>query len=256
MPDSASLMSVSGLKKSYGGETVLRDISFELRQGEVLSIIGSSGSGKSTLLRCLNLLEMPDEGSVSLKGEIYRTEELSKHSRAQQQHIDNLRMHVAMVFQGFNLWSHLSVLDNVMEGPVHVQKKDRSEVRTLAISLLEKVGLGDKLDAYPDDLSGGQQQRVAIARALAMEPDILLFDEPTSALDPELVVGVLDLLRALADEGRTMVVVTHEMGFAKKVSDHTLFLHDGLVECLGNTNTLFDDPPSERLKQFLKNKLK
>lgn len=227
------------------------------RSGDVVSILGSSGSGKSTLLRCINLLEVPDAGVLTIGSE---TVGLGRNRHGQpvatdQRQVDRLRTRLGMVFQNFNLWTHMTVLGNVMEAPVHVLGRPRREVRELAMSLLDKVGIADKADAYPDQLSGGQQQRAAIARALAMEPDVMLFDEPTSALDPELVGEVLRVMRQLADEGRTMIVVTHEMGFAREVSSDVVFLHEGRIEEQGSPTKVFDHPDSARCRQFLASNL-
>ncbi len=227
------------------------------RNGDVVSIIGSSGSGKSTLLRCINLLEVPDAGELVIGGESVAlgTNRHGEPVPADQRQVDRLRTRLGMVFQNFNLWTHMTVLGNVMEAPVHVLKRNKAEVRELAMSLLDKVGIADKAASYPDQLSGGQQQRAAIARALAMEPDVMLFDEPTSALDPELVGEVLRVMRQLADEGRTMIVVTHEMGFAREVSSSVVFLHEGKIEEQGTPADVFDNPASERCRQFLASNL-
>lgn len=244
---------VENVHKSFGDNEVLKGISFTAQQGDVLSIIGASGSGKSTLLRCINHLVVPDEGSIHIGNEV-----LLSHKRrdgvavsSDPRQLDRVRAKLGMVFQNFNLWSHRTVLQNVIEGPVHVQRIPKHEAIDYALSLLAKVGLSDKQNAYPAELSGGQQQRVAIARALAMNPDVLLFDEPTSALDPEMVGEVLRVIRALAEEGRSMILVTHEMKFAREVSDQAIFMHQGIVEESGVPAALFDDPVSERLRQFL-----
>jgi ABC-type histidine transport system ATPase subunit len=238
---------VAGLAKRFGPFEVLREISFSAFQGDVISILGSSGSGKSTLLRCLNFLEMPTAGEIWLGGRSVGV----PGSRFVQREINALRRNVGMVFQGFNLWQHMTVLQNICEAPVQVLGLSRLEAQLRAEGLLAKVGLADKRHAYPSELSGGQQQRVAIARALAMEPQILLFDEPTSALDPELVGDVLAVIRSLAAEGRTMIIVTHELGFARQVSNRIIFLHQGQIEEEGDPETLFRDPVSPRLRQFL-----
>lgn len=244
---------VENIHKAYGSNEVLRGISFSAEKGHVLSIIGASGSGKSTLLRCINHLVVPDQGEVHIAGEVLRSHRkrdgVVVSSDARQ--LERVRARLGMVFQSFNLWSHRSALHNVIEGPVHVQGIARDEAIAHAMQLLDKVGMADKRDAYPAELSGGQQQRVAIARALAMNPDVLLFDEPTSALDPEMVGEVLRVIRQLADEGRSMILVTHEMKFAREVSDHTLFMHNGLIEEEGAPAALFDQPQSSRLRQFL-----
>jgi len=221
--------------------------------GEVISILGASGSGKSTMLRCINMLEVPDAGEVAIGGE---TIALEKDRRGRMRppdggQVDRIRMKVAMVFQSFNLWSHMTVLENVVEAPVHVQKRPRAEAVAEAEALLAKVGIAEKRNHYPAHLSGGQQQRAAIARALAMRPQVLLFDEPTSALDPELVGEVLRVMRALAEEGRTMLVVTHEMSFARDVSSRVVFLHQGVVEEEGPPAQVFGAPRSERFRQFI-----
>jgi len=241
------------IHKSFGDNEVLKGISMAASQQDVISIIGSSGSGKSTFLRCLNFLEVPDSGRVMIDGEEVniRQDRSGKPIIGDMRQIEKIRSRLGMVFQGFNLWSHMTVLENVMEGPLHVLKQNKNEVQDRANGLLEKVGIADKLSAYPSELSGGQQQRVAIARALCMEPKVLLFDEPTSALDPELVGEVLKVMRDLAEEGCTMVVVTHEMGFAREVSSQVLFLHDGRIEEQNTPDELFDNPKSKRCKGFL-----
>lgn len=244
---------ISNLTKRFGDNEVLKGISLTARAGDVVSILGSSGSGKSTLLRCTNLLEIPSSGEIRVRGEKLALKPASRGELAISDpgQVARIRSRLAMVFQSFNLWSHMTVLENIIEAPMHVLGRSRQNATELARELLDKVGIPDKADAYPAMLSGGQQQRVAIARALAMEPEALLFDEPTSALDPELVSEVLQVMRQLAEEGRTMIVVTHEMGFAREVSDQVIFLHEGLVEEQGAPQKLFDQPESERLKQFL-----
>ena len=219
----------------------------------MIALIGASGSGKSTFLRCINLLEMPDSGTIRVAGEIVRMDSFgaARLPTADRRQIDRIRTHLGMVFQSFNLWSHMTVLENVIEAPVHVLKRPKSDAVALAMSLLEKVGIAGKARHYPAHLSGGQQQRAAIARALAMEPDVLLFDEPTSALDPELVNEVLQVMRGLAAERRTMIVVTHEMGFAREISTEVMFLHRGVVEERGPPAEVFGDPKSARCRQFL-----
>lgn len=253
----ANALEIKNLKKSFGDLEVIKDVSLTANQGDVICIIGSSGSGKSTLLRCINLLETPNSGEVWVNGELIK---MSKDKKGQPQpsdrlQIDRIRTKLAMVFQGFNLWSHMTVLQNVIEAPVHVQKIDKSRATEAGLELLAKVGITEKADQYPSSLSGGQQQRVAIARALAVNPDILLFDEPTSSLDPELVGEVLKVMRSLAEEGRTMIVVTHEMGFAREVASKVVFLHHGRIEEQGAPNQMFNSPKSERLKQFLASSL-
>ncbi|EEA01494.1 ABC transporter related [Burkholderia sp. H160] len=246
-------LSVRNIHKSFGEHHVLKGISLDAHEGDVISILGASGSGKSTFLRCLNLLETPDDGSVSLAGE-----ELQMKRRADgklqprdRRQVDRIRSQLGMVFQNFNLWSHMTVLDNLIEGPMRVLKRTRAESIEEAEALLEKVGLAEKRGHYPAHLSGGQQQRVAIARALAMHPKVMLFDEPTSALDPELVGEVLRVMRSLAEEGRTMLVVTHEMGFARHVSNRVMFLHQGQVEADGTPDEVFGELKSDRFRQFV-----
>jgi histidine transport system ATP-binding protein len=244
---------VKDLHKSFGTLEVLRGVSLTAEAGDVISIIGSSGSGKSTLLRCINFLELPDAGTVSLNGEEIRmaTHRFGHRVPADHKQLLRLRTRLAMVFQHFNLWAHMTALENITEGPIHVLGLPREEAVQRARLYLDKVGLDGVESKYPAHLSGGQQQRVAIARALAMEPDVLMFDEPTSALDPELVGEVLKVMRQLAGEGRTMIVVTHEMGFARDVSSHVIFLHNGRIEEEGEPDRLLDESRSERLKQFL-----
>jgi octopine/nopaline transport system ATP-binding protein len=247
-------LSVKDMHKSFGTVEVLKGVSLEAHEGEVVSILGSSGSGKSTLLRCINLLEVPDSGEVTVGEEtirMLRTRD-GKSRPADQTQVERVRSRLGMVFQSFNLWSHKTILENVIEAPVHVQKRPRKECVEEAEALLAKVGIAEKRDHYPSHLSGGQQQRAAIARALAMRPKVMLFDEPTSALDPELVGEVLRVMRGLADEGRTMLVVTHEMGFARDVSSRVIFLHKGLVEEDGRPEEVFANSKSERFKQFIK----
>jgi octopine/nopaline transport system ATP-binding protein len=246
-------LSVKGIKKSFGDHQVLKGISLEAHQGDVISILGASGSGKSTFLRCLNLLEMPDDGTVALGGEELKMKRRSdgRLQPADRKQVDRVRSQFGMVFQSFNLWSHMTVLENVIEGPTRVLRKSRAEAVEQAEALLAKVGLVDKHKHYPAHLSGGQQQRVAIARALAMDPKVMLFDEPTSALDPELVGEVLRVMRSLADDGRTMLVVTHEMGFARHVSNRVMFLHEGRVELDDTPAAVFGEQKSERFRQFV-----
>ena len=246
------------IRKSYGSHEVLKGISLSAKAGDVISIIGSSGSGKSTFLRCMNLLERPQQGRIVVAGEELKlvTAKDGMLKAADEKQLQRARAKLAMVFQHFNLWSHLTVLENVIEAPVHVLGRPKGEAIETARKYLEKVGLKGVDDKYPAHMSGGQQQRVAIARALAMEPEVMLFDEPTSALDPELVTEVLRVMRTLAEEGRTMVVVTHEMGFAREVSNHLLFLHQGRIEEEGHPREVLTNPRSERLGQFLSGKLK
>ncbi len=245
-------LEIRELHKSYGANDVLKGVSFAARSGEVISLIGSSGSGKSTLLRCTNLLEFSQAGDVIIEGESVVWKGTGQARRpAEAKQLTRIRTNLSMVFQQFNLWSHLSVLRNVMEAPITVLGRDPAEVETAARGYLTKVGLGDKCDAWPSELSGGQQQRAAIARALCMEPRALLLDEPTSALDPELEQEVVRVIKGLAQEGRTMIIVTHDMSLARDVSDHVIFLHQGLIEEEGAPDTLFGAPKSERLQQFL-----
>ncbi|MDP6564068.1 MAG: ATP-binding cassette domain-containing protein [Alphaproteobacteria bacterium] len=257
MDQPAAALVAEDIHKSFGLLAVLKGISMVAHDGDVISIIGSSGSGKSTFLRCVNFLETPDRGRIVVGGEEIRLK-AGRNGRtmaADRAQIDRLRSRLGMVFQSFNLWSHMTVLHNVMEGPVHVLKLPKAEARDKALALLEDVGIAEKHDAYPAELSGGQQQRVAIARALCMDPQVLLFDEPTSALDPELVGEVLVVMRDLAEAGRTMIVVTHEMGFAREVSNETIFLHNGRVEEQAPPAELFGNPKSERCRQFLASSL-
>ncbi len=250
-------LEVRDLHKSFGPLEVLKGVSLTAHEGDVISIIGSSGSGKSTFLRCINLLEIPDSGEVRLHGELIemRRRRDGTAEPADRRQVDRIRSRLGMVFQSFNLWSHMTVLENVVEAPIRVLKMPRSEAVERAEALLDKVGIGDKRNHYPAHLSGGQQQRAAIARALAMEPAVLLFDEATSALDPELVGEVLRVIRDLADEGRTMIVVTHEMGFAREVSSRVMFLHQGRAEEEGPPAQVFASPRSERCRQFLASQL-
>ena len=255
LPDNAPApaVAVTNLHKRYGEREVLKGVSLSAACGDVLTLIGSSGSGKSTLLRCLNLLERPHEGTLSCGAETLAMK------RARDGHLDaadaaqlrRWRTRLAFVFQGFNLWQHRTALDNVIEAPIHVLGVAREQAVARGQALLDRVGLAHRADVYPAQLSGGEQQRVAIARALAMEPEVLLFDEPTSALDPERVNEVLQVMRELAREGRTMLVVTHEMAFAREVSTRTIFLHDGRIEEQGPPQQLFEAPRSPRLQQFL-----
>ncbi len=236
------------IHKSFGSHKVLEGVSLTANEGDVIAILGSSGSGKSTFLRCLNLLEMPSRGRIEVHGEEI---EIRNGRVVDPRRLSRLRARLGMVFQQFNLWSHMTVLENVMEGPLRVLRQPKNEVRERAEAVLARVGLERHSDHYPAHLSGGQQQRAAIARALAMEPDMMLFDEPTSALDPELVGEVLTVIRNLADEGRTMLVVTHEMGFARDVSNRTMFLHQGKVEEEGPSADLFRAQTSQRFRSFL-----
>ncbi|MFO3701674.1 amino acid ABC transporter ATP-binding protein [Staphylococcus felis] len=237
------MIKIDNLYKSYGDNDVLRGIEMEVQKGEVVAIIGPSGSGKSTLLRCLNLLETPTSGSIIFEGQ----DITSKHIK-----IDMLRQNMGMVFQNFNLFPHKRVIDNIILAPKLLNKGQKELLKHQALELLDKVGLKDKAETYPNQLSGGQKQRVAIARALAMHPDVLLFDEPTSALDPEVVGEVLNVMKKLASEGMTMIVVTHEMDFAKNVSDHVVFMADGIVVEEGDPKGIFENPQQDRTKNFLK----
>ena len=248
----APVIEIRGLHKSYGALEVLKGVDLVAPRGHVVSLIGSSGSGKSTLLRCCNLLEDSQQGEVLFEGEPvnWRGTGRNRHP-ADKTQVRRIRTNLSMVFQQFNLWSHLTILQNVMEAPLTVQGRDRAEVEEKARFYLAKVGIGEKADAWPAQLSGGQQQRAAIARALCMEPRALLFDEPTSALDPELEQEVVRVIKALAEEGRTMLLVTHDMKLAADVSDHVIFLHQGLIEEQGPPAQLFTAPKSERLRQFL-----
>jgi len=252
MTDKESALELINIHKKFGFLEVLKGVTFSANQGEVVSMLGSSGSGKSTLLRCINLLEIPDDGKATVCGEQIRMKTEGGHRKpADKKQVARIRSRLGMVFQDFNLWSHMTVLQNIMEAPVHVLKLPKSKARKRAGSLLEKVGLYEKTNYYPSQLSGGQQQRVAIARALAMEPEVLLFDEPTSALDPELVGEVLRVIRALAEEKRTMLIVTHEIDFARNISDRVVFLDNGFIESEGTPEEVIDNAASERCRQFL-----
>ena len=244
---------VHDLHKSFGALEVLKGVSLQARQGDVVSILGSSGSGKSTMLRCLNLLETPDSGVIAIGDETLRfaRDRNGRVAAPDRRQVERLRRSTGMVFQSFNLWSHMTILENVIEAPIHVLKRPRAQCVAEAEALLAKVGISDRRHHYPAHLSGGQQQRAAIARALAMQPKVLLFDEPTSSLDPELVGEVLRVMRSLAEEGRTMLVVTHEMAFARDVSSHVLFLHQGKVDEEGAPAEVFGNPKSMRFRQFL-----
>ncbi|MBD9481758.1 ABC transporter ATP-binding protein [Pseudomonas sp. PDM14] len=251
-------LEIQDLHKRYGDHEVLKGVSLAAKAGDVISIIGSSGSGKSTFLRCINMLEQPYGGKILLNGEELKLVKNKEGAlkAADPKQLQRMRSRLAMVFQHFNLWSHMSALENVIEAPVHVLGVPKKEALEKAEHYLAKVGVAHRKDAYPAHMSGGEQQRVAIARALAMEPEVMLFDEPTSALDPELVGEVLKVMKDLALEGRTMVVVTHEMGFAREVSNQLIFLHKGLVEETGCPKEVLANPQSERLKQFLSGSLK
>ena len=244
---SEAVISIQNLSKTFGTNEVLKDISFEVKQGEVVTIIGSSGSGKSTLLRCVNLLEKPTSGKISYNGQ-----NILEHDKS----IYEYRTHVGMVFQQFNLFNNLNVLENCIVGPMKVLKKSKEEAEKIAKEFLEKVGMSAYINAKPRQLSGGQKQRVAIARALSMQPDVLLFDEPTSALDPEMVNEVLETMKSLAHTGLTMIVVTHEMEFAKEVSDRVVFMDKGVIAEEGTPEQIFENPQVDRTKEFLGRVLK
>ena len=242
MDHQSNILNVSHLVKSFGSHEVLKDIDFTVNKGDVISIIGASGSGKSTMLRCINLLETPTGGSIYYPGEDITNPKLS---------VPAYREKVGMVFQNFNLFNNLTVLENCMIGPEKVAKKDKKTANALAMQFLEKVGMEQYINAKPRQLSGGQKQRVAIARALAMEPEILLFDEPTSALDPQMVGEVLNVMGTLAEEGMTMLIVTHEMAFARDISSHVIFMADGVIEEEGTSEEIFGNPQKEKTKEFL-----
>jgi ABC-type histidine transport system ATPase subunit len=254
----AAALVAEDIHKSFGDVEVLKGVSLRACEGDVIAMLGSSGSGKSTFLRCMNLLERPNAGRIIVAGEELRLKPARGGGLEAEdpEQIRRIRARLAMVFQSFNLWSHMTVLQNVIEAPVHVLKRTKAEAIDYAGEILQKVGLYDRRDDYPAHLSGGQQQRVAIARALAMDPAVLLFDEPTSALDPELVGEVLRVIRRLAEEGRTMIVVTHEMAFAREVSCETVFLHQGRVEEQGPPQEVFSNPRSARFRRFLEGNLK
>lgn len=248
MTQAETVLKAEDIHKSFGHLEVLKGISLEANKHDVISILGSSGSGKSSFLRCLNFLETPTSGKVTVQGE----EVIVRNGKPQNaRHIESIRSRLGMVFQQFNLWTHRTVLENVMEGPIQVKRVAKAEARDKAEALLKRVGLEDRMQMYPSQLSGGQQQRVAIARALAMEPDAILFDEPTSALDPELVGEVLKVMQSLAAEGRTMIVVTHEMGFARDVSSEVVFLHEGRIAEQGPPEEMFTNPKTEEFKRFI-----
>jgi polar amino acid transport system ATP-binding protein len=253
MASEPPIIEIRGLNKHFGPLHVLKDIDLDVRFGEKICIIGPSGSGKSTLLRCINFLEEPDGGTVRLAGTPVGFLENAKGRRRRdsEDNINRVRQSVGMVFQSFNLWGHMTVLRNILEAPVHVRRMDRKAALEQALALLERVGLGDKKDAYPSQLSGGQQQRVAIARALAMNPRVMLFDEPTSALDPELIGEVLEVMRGLAHDGMTMLVVTHEMGFAREVANRIIFMDAGQIIETNTPENFFANPQHARTKLFL-----
>jgi ABC-type histidine transport system ATPase subunit len=248
-----SFIRLENVEKSFGTTKVLRGINISIQERELVAIRGASGSGKSTFLRCINFLEMPTQGQIEVTGEkvaLARHKDGDLHP-ADRKQLDRIRTRLGMVFQSFNLWQHMTVLQNVIEAPVHVLGLPRAEAIERAEKLLHKVGLFDKRDQYPAFLSGGQQQRAAIARALCMEPKVMLFDEPTSALDPELVGEVLKVIRDLADEGRAMILVTHEMKFARSVSSHVIYLYKGVIEEEGPPSQVFGSPKSDRCRQFV-----
>ena len=251
-PNAPEAVVVQDLHKRFGSLEVLKGVSLTAREGDVIALIGSSGSGKSTMLRCINLLEVPDEGRIVIGGEEIALKTARRRTvPADSRQVDRIRTRLGMVFQSFNLWTHMTILQNVIEAPVHVLGVPKDEAVDRAKRLLDKVGILAKADAYPAQLSGGQQQRAAIARALAMQPKVMLFDEPTSALDPELVGEVLLVIRQLADEGATMILVTHEMDFAREVASEVVFLHQGRIEEQGPPDRVLVDPESDRVRQFL-----
>ncbi|HKL01002.1 MAG TPA: ATP-binding cassette domain-containing protein [Desulfotignum sp.] len=251
--EATKVIEVIDLHKSFDSVQVLKGISFTARQGDVIAIIGGSGSGKSTLLRCVNMLETPTSGSIKVHEEEIKMKSDGKGGLkpANKEQIRRIRTRLAMVFQSFNLWQHMTLLENVIEVPVHVLGKPKAEAEAMADALLKRVGLSDKRETYPAFLSGGQQQRAAIARALAIEPEVMLFDEPTSALDPELIGEVLSVIRDLAKEGRTMLLVTHEMKFAREVANRIIFLNNCVIEEEGDPESLFGAPESMNLKRFI-----
>ena len=252
MTEQPPVIEINNLHKAYGPLEVLKGVSVKAPRGHVISLIGSSGSGKSTLLRCCNLLEDSQQGDLRFNGEAVTWKGTGHNRRpADPKQVLRIRTNLSMVFQQFNLWAHMTILQNVMEAPLTVLRRDRAEVESAARAYLDKVGIGDKCDVFPAQLSGGQQQRAAIARGLCMEPEALLFDEPTSALDPELEQEVVKVIKDLAAEGRTMMIVTHDMKLAADVSDHVVFLHQGLIEEQGAPDVLFGAPKSERLRGFL-----
>ncbi|MER2298058.1 MULTISPECIES: ABC transporter ATP-binding protein [Pseudomonas] len=253
MAQATPALEIRNLHKRYGEQEILKGISLTARDGDVISILGSSGSGKSTLLRCINLLENPHQGEILVAGESLKLKAAKNGDliAADNRQINRLRSEIGFVFQNFNLWPHMSILDNIIEAPRRVLGQSKAEATEAAEALLNKVGIYDKRHSYPAQLSGGQQQRAAIARTLAMRPKVILFDEPTSALDPEMVQEVLNVIRALAEEGRTMLLVTHEMNFARQVSSEVVFLHQGLVEEQGSPQQVFENPTSARCKQFM-----
>lgn len=241
---------IENLHKSFKNNEILKGVTFTAKKGNVIALMGSSGSGKSTLLRCINLLTTPDDGSIQIDQQVWQFNHNHKTNYSTLDVVE-LRKKVGMVFQQYNLWAHMTVLENLIEAPIHVLKQNKTETIAEAKKLLAKVGLADKLNQYPAQLSGGQQQRAAIARALMMKPEIMLFDEPTSALDPEMVGEVLMVMQQLAQEGMTMLVATHELGFARRVAHQCIFLENGKIEEQGETQAMFANPKSERFKRFL-----
>ncbi len=248
-----SVLEVKNLRKSFGKNEVLKGVDFSLEKGEVLAVIGSSGGGKTTLLRCINFLEFADKGTITVNGKVIFDGDADK--KPSDTEIRNSRLHFGLVFQSFNLFPQYSVLKNVMLAPTLLKRGTPEEIKQKAISIIERVGLSEKLDSYPCELSGGQQQRVAIARALALEPDILCFDEPTSALDPELTGEVLKVIKDLKSAGSTMIVVTHEMEFARNVADSVMFIAGGVIEEYGTPDEIFGNPKSDKIKSFLNKSL-
>ncbi len=246
-------LELTDIHKSYGDLKVLKGVSLTANDGDVISILGSSGSGKSTLLRCINLLENPSQGRIVVGQEELqlKPDKSGNLVAANRRQLEQMRSRIGFVFQNFNLWPHKTILENIIEAPVQVLKQPKAQAIVRAEALLAKVGLADKRNAYPDNLSGGQKQRVAIARTLAMDPQVLLFDEPTSALDPELVNEVLSVMKDLAEEGRTMLIVTHEMRFARDVSSQVVFLHEGQIEEMGPPDQVFNNPKSKRVQDFM-----
>lgn len=250
--DNGPVLSLKNIHKSYGSLEVIKGVDLTAHRGDVICLIGSSGSGKSTLLRCANLLEVPQGGEILFDGEAVKWKQKQNFRLpADEGQVRKIRTNLSMVFQQFNLWSHLTILENVTEAPIAVLGRDKQTASQMGRELLAKVGIGDKCDNYPSQLSGGQQQRAAIARALAMEPKAMLFDEPTSALDPELEAEVVRVIKNLAAEGRTMVIVTHDMKLAQDVANHVIFLHQGVIEEEGDPAAVFDSTRSKRLQQFL-----
>ena len=246
------MIELRNLHKDYDGLQVLKGIDLVANHGDVIALIGSSGSGKSTLLRCINLLEVPQQGEITFQGQSVKWgTKKGQRFPSDKNQVRQMRTNLSMVFQQFNLWAHMTILENIVEAPITVLKRSPEDADALARELLEKVGIADKCDQYPAQLSGGQQQRAAIARALAMNPEAMLFDEPTSALDPELEAEVVRVIQSLAKEGRTMIIVTHDMKLAQEVASHVIFLHDGIIVEEGQPDQVFNNPQSPRLQQFL-----